>query len=137
MCDAALLRWQFQAVHQSLDAVFNTLLFQEYAPYARVTVCEDVIVNGVLASRKPLALSTWRGHTGLSELPPLASPTERRAWARRVRIDPVPFRAYASAVGAATDAYLTELDTDRCRKSQIRVLVALLLELSATRTEVA
>jgi hypothetical protein len=137
MSEAALLRWQFRLVHESLDAVFDTLLVQEHAPYARVTVCEDVIINGVLAGGKPLAFSTWRGQTGLSELPPLTSPTEWRAWARRVRIHPLSFRAYVSAVHATTDAYLAELDTDRCGETHIRVLVALLLRVSTTHAELA
>ena len=137
MSEAALLRWQFRLVHQSQDAVFDTLLVQEHAPYARVTVCEDLIINGVLAGGKPLALSTWRGQTGLSELPPLTTPTEWRAWASRVRIHPLSFRAYVSAVHASTDAYLAELDTDRCGETNIRVLVALLLKVSMTHAELA
>lgn len=135
MSEAALLRQEFQLVHQFLDeAIVDD---RAAAPYARVTVCEDVIINGVLGGGKPLALSTWRGQTGLSELPPIANPRGRCVWASRVRIESEPFRGYASAVHAATDAYLAELDARRTTKTQIRVLLALLLKVSTSRAEVA
>ena len=133
MSEAALLRREFQLVHQFLDeAIIDA---RTAAPYARVTVCEDVIINGVLGGGKPLALSTWRGQTGLSELPPIPNPGGQCAWASRVRIESQPFRAYASAVHAATDAYLAERDARRTTKTQIRVLLALLLKVSTSRAQ--
>ena len=52
------------------------------AAYAQVVVSEDLAVNGVLAKGSPLALSTWVGRTGLSEMPPCVVATDRDAWAR-------------------------------------------------------
>jgi hypothetical protein len=86
-------------------------------------VCEDVIVNGIFANRTPLALSTWRQRTGLSELPPLRGEAARSAWALRVGIDAAALHAYAQAVHAATDAYFSRCTTDELT---LRVLDALL-----------
>src|SRR6266436_6581569 len=95
----ALLRWQFRLAHELLDAVIDRLTTQAAhwrppgtaatagACYAQVVLCEDLGVNGVLAAGTPLALSLWVGRTGLSELPPLAGPTDWRTWARGVRLD--------------------------------------------------
>jgi hypothetical protein len=76
------------------------------ACYARSVLCEDLIVNGVLSARAPLALSTWLGRTGLSELPRLAVPIDWGTWSRRVRIDAEGFRGYANAVHTATAAFV-------------------------------
>src|SRR5262249_28157194 len=70
---AALLRWQFWQAHQLLDAAVRQCP-TDAAPhgaacYARAILCEDIGVNGVLAARSPLALSTWAGRTGLDPLP--------------------------------------------------------------------
>jgi hypothetical protein len=98
--------------------------------YAANVIYEDVIVNGVLQSTIPLALSRWRRRTGLSELPPLFGPVERRAWTTRVQIDGLALRAYAQAVYSATDEYLARL-TDPCRgEPTTGVLTGLLLRLS-------
>src|SRR6266545_2490152 len=87
----ALLRWQFRLAHELLDAAIERLTTEALhrrppgtaapagACYAQVVLCEDLSVNGVLAAGTPLALSTWVGRTGLSELPPLAEPTDWRA----------------------------------------------------------
>lgn len=135
MYGTPLLRWQFHVVHQFLDAEFESITADAAAAFARVTVCEDAIVNGVLAGGKPLAFSSWRGRTGLSELPPLANPAERRGWAQRVRMQPLPFRHYARAVHAATEAYLAQVDPYAGSETQQRVLRALLLKMSAMRGE--
>src|SRR5260370_14421002 len=120
----ALLRRQFQLAHELLDAATGRLTSEQAhrrppgaaapagACYAQVVLCEDLSVNGVLAAGAPLALSTWAGRTGLSELPPLAGPADWRAWARRVRLDLAELRPYARAVYAATDTYLAGLPDD-------------------------
>jgi hypothetical protein len=95
----------------------------------------------VLATRTPLALSTWVGRTGLSELPPIARPTDWHAWARRVRLDLAQLRPYARAVYAVTDAYLTALpdealDPERGERPAC-LLSALLLTLAMRRGEIA
>jgi hypothetical protein len=96
-------------------------------------VCEDLTVNGILAARTPLALSTWRGRTGLSELPPLMAPIDWRSWARSVRFNQLEFRSYARAVYAATDTYLAleHPELTAC------LLSALLLTVSMRRGQIA
>jgi hypothetical protein len=106
------LRRQFRLIHGLLDASIDELGGPTAACYAQSVLCEDLTVNGVLAARAPLALSTWRGRTGLSELPALATPIDWAAWAVRVRLDLADFRSYARAVYAATDAYLAQEHTE-------------------------
>ena len=118
---SALLRWQFHRAHTCLDAAIEGLtteMAQRCAPgtaasagvcYAQIVLCEDLSVNGVLAAGTPLALSTWVGRTGLSDLPPLAGPIDWRAWAQRVRLDLATLRRDAHVVYAATDRYLAAL----------------------------
>jgi len=79
------------------------------ATYAHVVGSEDVFVQEVLLERRPLGEEEWAGRTGIS----LAIP--RRGadwfqWSRRVRVDVAAARAYAAAVYAATDGYVTGLD---------------------------
>jgi hypothetical protein len=116
-----LLRWQFRLAHELLDATIEHATTEALhrcppgtaapagACYAQGVLCEDLSVNGVLAAGRPLALSTWVGRTGLSEIPPLAGPTDWRAWARRMRLDQAKLRPYAKAVYASTDAYIAAL----------------------------
>ncbi|HXM27218.1 MAG TPA: nuclear transport factor 2 family protein [Chthoniobacterales bacterium] len=111
------------------------------ACYAQVVLCEDLSVNGVLGARTPLALSTWFGRTGISEIPWLADPSGWRAWAQRIRLDFDELRPYARAVYASTDAYLADLRDDALDQSPGKmpacVLNALLLRLSTRRGEIA
>lgn len=100
------LRRAFCEVHQALVATSDPAIAEVVTQYALVVIWEDVIVNGVLDDRRPLALSNWRSRTGLSELPPIGHQRDRGAWAARVRIDQAALRCYARAVYAATDAYL-------------------------------
>lgn len=102
----SLLRWQFRLAHGLLDASMGALTTEAAAHRGQAVLCEDLTVNGVLAARAPLALSTWHGRTGLSELPALAAPIDWHTWAQRVRFELADFRCYAQAVYAATDAYL-------------------------------
>src|SRR5258707_6103687 len=95
----ALLRWQFRVAHELLEAAIERLTAEAIirrptgtaaspgACYAQVVLCEDLSVNGVLRARTPLALSTWFGRTGISEIPWLADPSGWRASARRKRPD--------------------------------------------------
>lgn len=98
-------------------------------------------MNGVLGAATPLALSTWIGRTGVSEIPWLADPTSWRAWARHVRLDFGELRPYARAVYASTDAYLAALRDDALDQSPGKmpacVLNALLSTLSMRRGEIA
>lgn len=152
-----LLRRQFWVAHALLDAAIDTL--PNHPPrrrpqygaaaivrYAQTVLCEDLTVNGVLSAGAPLALSTWSGRTGLSELPPLAGCDVARApawtaWAREVRIDGPKMRAYARAVYRSTDASIAALPVNAFnparRGSPACVLTALLLTVSMRRGELA
>jgi hypothetical protein len=118
-----VLRAQFGVVHGSLDAESSG------ADYAHSVFLEDVTVNSVVAGHAPLALSSWRGRTGLSRLPPLWACSATRRWARCVEIDRTELRLYARAVHAATDAYLGTFAPAPDRLTMC-VLTALLLSLS-------
>jgi DinB superfamily len=149
----ALLRWQFRVVHELLEVAIERLTTEAVrrrsagtaasagACYAQVVLCEDLSVNGILGAGTPLALSTWIGRTGISEIPLLADPTGWRAWAQRVRLDFDELRPYARAVCASTDAYLADLRDDALDQSPGKmpacVLNALLLKLSMRRGEIA
>jgi hypothetical protein len=128
-----LLRWQFRLAHGLLGASLDALTTQAAACHAQAVLCEDLTVNGVLASRTPLALSTWHGRTGLSELPRLAAPIDWRMWAQHVTFDPTDYQSYAEAVYAATDAYLAREQPE----SQACLLSALLLTISMRRGQIA
>src|SRR5258708_12694213 len=125
----ALLRWQFRVAHELLEAAIGRLTTEavlrrpagtagsDGACYAQVVLCEDLSVNGILGAGTPLALSTWIGRTGVSEIPWLADPTGWRAWARYVRLDFGELRPYARAVYAPTDPYLADLSDDALHHS--------------------
>jgi hypothetical protein len=145
----ALLRWQLQMAHDLLDGAVRPLSAEEVgrrppgrtaraaACYAQVLLAEDLSVNGVLAAGRPLALSTFAGRTGLSELPPLAEPAGWQAWSLRVRLDLARLRPYAGAVSAATDAYVAGLPDEAFEPVPECLLTALLLTLSMRRGEIA
>jgi hypothetical protein len=159
---AALLRWQFSLVHRLLDGTFEQLppaLIHQHPPgtaapagacYAHAVLSEDLIVNGALAIGRPLALTTWAGRIGLSELPSLAMPISRplaepaadwHPWSRRVRLDLPAVRRYARAVYTATDTYLATLPDevlDPARRELAGCLLnALLLTIATRRGEIA
>jgi len=149
----ALLRWQFRLAHALLEGAVERLSLEAVqrrrqgtttpaeACYAQIVLCEDVSVNVVLAGGMPLALSSWVGRTGLSDLPPLVWATSYNAWAGQVRLDLGEMRAYARAVYASTDAYLTDLPDEAldtaCSDTPARLLTALLLTLSMRRGEIS
>jgi hypothetical protein len=148
-----LLRWQLQRAHRLLEAALDDLPDSaiHYRPagrgasigacYAQVVVCEDLSVNGVLAARTPLALSSWAGRTGLGELPPLARSADWHAWTLRVRIDLAKLRQYAHAVYAATDAYVASLQDEALDPlndaAPACLLSVILLTVSSRRGEIA
>src|SRR5690348_5431656 len=100
------LRWQLRNVHALVDprplAARGPL-----TRYGEAVVLEDVTVQTVLVGCVPLALSTWRGRTGLTPLPPLGRCWTERNWANTVVIDAAELHKYARAVYAATDVLLT------------------------------
>lgn len=149
----ALLCWQFRVAHELLEAEIERLVTDAVhrhppgtaapagACYAQVVLCEDLSVNGVLSAGIPLALSTWVGRTGVSEMPLLADPTDWRAWAQRVRLNFGELRPYARAVYASTEEYLDALPDDAFDQPRgetpAGVLNAVLLTLSMRRGEIA
>jgi hypothetical protein len=147
----ALLRWQFRVAHELLEAAIEQLTTEAIdrpgagtapsagACYAQAVLCEDLSVNGVLATGTPLALSTWVGRTGVSEMPALADLPDWRAWAQQVRLDLGELRPYARAVYASTEEYLDALPDhalDQPSEMPTCVLNALLLTLSMRRGEI-
>lgn len=144
---AGLLRWQLQLAGELLEGAIARLprtgrpgagrAAQAAACYAEALFSEDVGVNGVLAGGRPLALSTWAGRTGASELPPLGGPVDWLGWARRVKLDLAMLRAYGAAVHAATDAYLATLREDPVEPMPECLLTAVLLTSAALRGEIA
>jgi hypothetical protein len=139
----ALLRWQLQLADELLDCAIAPLgragrpvggrATRAAACYADALLGEDVSVSAVLAGRRPLALSTWAGRTGASELPPVGGRAGWLAWAGRVELDLARLRAYAAAVHAATDAYLAALPDDEAGEPAPECLLTALLLTSATR----
>ncbi len=142
----ALLRWQFRLVHRLLDTAVDQLgdaadgRCAACACFAQAVLCEDLSVNAVLAGRQPLALSSWAGRTGMSELPRLAGPADWHAWGRSVRLDLSRLRPYARAVYASTDTYLATLSEDGLEplggETPACLLSALLLTLAARHGEI-
>ncbi len=84
------------------------------ALYAHTVLSEDMMINGMLQGKQPLAASSFAGKTGISEMPPHESegPTDWTDWGKRVKVDLAAAQAYAQAVYAATDAYLSTLKPD-------------------------
>jgi hypothetical protein len=119
-----LLRWQFGVVHALLDTSAAP------ARYAEAVVIEDITISCLLSRRQPLAVSTFRGRTGLSHLPPLGRRHPRAAWSDSLAINVAELRTYAHAVHAATDTYLRGRASERLT---LGVLTALLLTLSPQR----
>jgi len=124
MTDAvALVRSYLSDAHWLLDRVVDGLADDHLhwvppgtantiaATYAHVIGSEDVFVQELLLGRRPLGEDDWSGRTGIS-LPIPRRGADWLQWSRRVRIDAVAARAYASAVYAASDAYLTGLEPD-------------------------
>jgi hypothetical protein len=78
------------------------------ALYAHALTSQDGIVHTILQGGAPLFASVWQGKTGIND--PQIQAT--REWARAVKVDVRALREYASAVAAASDAYLTTLKDD-------------------------
>lgn len=150
---SALLRWQFEHMRRLLDAMAEQLMedttrhnppdgiVQARVCYARAVLSEDLGIHGVLAVGPPLALSTWSGRTGLSDLPPLIGPIDWHLWGRRVRLDMGALHAYAQAVHAVADSSLAVLCSESLNETHddqsLRLLSALLLTQAMRRGEIA
>lgn len=142
-----LLRWQLRVAHDLLEATIAPVTQEDLerspagrgaraaACYAEALTSEDLIVNGVLAAVGPLALTTWWGRTGVSELPP-PGPFDRDAWLQRVRFDLPRAGTYSLAVRTATDEYLGQLPEGTLDPEPACLLTALLLNLAARCGEI-
>jgi hypothetical protein len=125
----AFIREGAQLGHWLLDGTMADVTNEQahYAPpgranpigatFAHLVCSEDMIVNGMLQQRPPLAASSHADKLGLSEPMPMPGTPgwseAYAAWARRVRVDLPAVKAYAAAVYEATDGYLAGLsDTD-------------------------
>jgi len=94
-------------LHWAPPGTANTIA----ATYAHVVATEDLFVQETLRGGRPLAESEWSGRHGIS-LPVARRGADWLLWSRRVRVELVAARAFAAAVYAATDDYLTRLDPD-------------------------
>jgi len=112
-------RWFLEGTMAEIDekrarAAMPGVLNPIAATYGHVVTGEDGFVQGLIRGQSPLFATAWAGRTGLSEPPPEGG--DWHAWAARVRVDLGALRAYAAAVGEATDAFvgsLTPGDLDR------------------------
>lgn len=85
------------------------------ALYAHVVASEDMMINGLLQGKPPIAATGFAGKTGMSEMPPTEDALGP-AWFKSVQVDVPALQDYAKAVREATDAYLAALkpeDLDR------------------------
>lgn len=116
-----LLRGQLTWVHQLLDGTMSdcsqeTADFQGEgwtvnpisAIYAHIALTQDGIVHGLVQGRPTLLESDgWAERLGIEP----AGPRDASSWADK-RFDLATVRAYATAVQAATDAFLAEAGDD-------------------------
>lgn len=125
MTRVELLRAQLKQAHDAIEETMEDVtqeLLDRMPPgtanplrerYAHHVTAEDSLVHLILQGKPPLMSSTWQGRTGIDE-PRFGSDPQ---YARRVRVQLAPARAYAREVYAASDAYLSTLgDADLDRK---------------------
>ncbi len=129
----ALLREQFNDAACYVDTIVADLLPEDAhwkpagtalpagAVFGHLAVAIDGVVNGWIAGRTPLFMSSWAGKTGLSEPPPGPDPAtgsfpDWTAWSRRVTVELAALRRYSGAVNASVDGFLATLsDADIAR----------------------
>ncbi|MEZ4518949.1 MAG: DinB family protein [Chloroflexota bacterium] len=75
------------------------------AQYAHSVCAEDGVIQTVLQGKTPLFASDWAGRTGISDPQIMATPE----WSRSVTVDLPALREYATAVTAASRAYIAGL----------------------------
>jgi hypothetical protein len=122
---SALLRAQLQTAHGALEGTLQGVTAEQahWAPpgralpiaahYAHVVAAEDFFVNVLFQGSAPIARSTMEGKTGISEPP---TPGDWSEWARRVQLDLPQAHDYATAVYAATDAFLASATPDELNR---------------------
>ncbi|MFL5734508.1 MAG: DinB family protein [Chloroflexia bacterium] len=126
MDSITLLREQLRAAHEYLDGTMADVTPEMLhwippgqatplgANYLHLAQSEDMIVNGLLLGKEPLANGEWAGRLGASEPmpPPGTEADDYMAWSRRLRLDMPAFMEYARAVYQASDAYIATLTPD-------------------------
>ena len=126
-CSATeMLRAQFRCVHKLQLLDVDGRRREAATGFAQLVLCEDLTVSGFLRARQPLAFSTWRNRTGMSELPSLRPAIDWRGWTARVQLDLDQLRCYAKAVHSATDDVLS----NEISESGLHLLNALFLRLA-------
>lgn len=85
--------------------------------YAHIVMSEDAIVNGMLQGKPTIYESDgWKEKIGISFE---GRPSLEQEWARKLVLDLGPFKEYAQAVYANSDAYIGGLpDADLDQKKQ-------------------
>lgn len=127
MTPQALLKQQLGGVHDILEQTIadcsqhtldhnppNATITNVGSIYAHIIFSEDGIIQGMLQKKAPIFhAQSWDSRLNVA-MP--ANPQFDPAWGRTVRMNLPPFREYAKAVYAATDAYvagLTPADLER------------------------
>jgi hypothetical protein len=120
MTPQALLKQQLGGVHDILEQTIadcsqhtldmnppNATITNIGSIYAHILFSEDGIVQGMLQKKAPLFHSQGWGSKLNVAMP--KNPQFDPEWGRAVRMHLPPFREYAKAVYAATDAYVSGL----------------------------
>ena len=79
------------------------------ATYAHAVMSEDAVVNGMLRKQQPLMAADFAGKTGVDKAMPQFGEPGMNEWARSVKVDMPALKAYAKAVHAQTDSYVSSL----------------------------
>ncbi len=129
MDTVSLLKASIEGAHQVLEGTMADVTQEQadWAPpgkahslgvnYAHAILSEDMVVNGMLKGAAPLAMTTFAGKAGVSELPPMPDQGDWDEWARRVTVDLSAVRRYAQAVYANTVDYVSSLGTSDLERS--------------------
>jgi hypothetical protein len=118
------LRAALKAAHYTLEATMADVsdeLANRPAPgtanpigssYAHAILVEDAIVNGLFQSKTPLLATTWAGRTGTDKPMPMPGMVQgdMGEWYHSVRVDVAACRAYAQAVYAQSETFITTAD---------------------------
>jgi DinB superfamily len=80
--------------------------------YAHAVIAEDAIVNGMLAGRAPLIMTTFAGRAGVDKPMPMPGMVEGDLgeWYHTAKVDVGACRDYAKAVAASAAEYISGAD---------------------------
>jgi hypothetical protein len=123
----SLLKMQIDTAHGIVDGTVGEINEEQCqkspggkahpigATVAHAILSEDFIVNMIIRGQTPLVMGAWAGKAGISEPPPMPG-GDMFGWANRVKVDLSQLKAYAKAVYANTNDYVSSLkpeDLDR------------------------